>query len=274
MRSDNSSARVLKKYWWRFQAHRPILYQAISALPRCLLNSQVSRHVIFTFQPVDRIFSHAANVFLIPGYSAFTCLQARIHAIWTILLSSSLGGTLRYIAGECFETFPFPQPDPRTEIPTLEDIGHRLYEARAAYMVETQQGLTKTYNHLKDPTCTDPPIVELRRLHEEMDRAVLEAYGWDVDVPPYASPVTVGERRRLEAFEDEVIDRLFVLNAERAAEERALGLVADKKKKLKKPEKKRDVHAGQTDLFAPSADVPAGRGAGRMPALPAALPAA
>jgi len=37
------------------------------------------------------------------------------------------------------------------------------------------------------------------------------------DVPPYVSPVTEDEKRRLEAFEDEVIDRLFVLNAERAA---------------------------------------------------------
>ena len=93
------------------------------------------------------------------------------------------------------------------------------------------------------PTCTDASIVELRRLHEEMDRAVLAEYGWDVEVPPYTSPVTAGERRRLEAFEDEVIDKLFVLNAERAEQERVLGLGASKKGKVSK--RGGGVHEGQ-----------------------------
>ena len=47
-------------------------------------------------------------------------------------------------------------------------------------------------------------------------------FAWaDVAVPPYC-PKTEGERAALRAFEDEVIDRLFALNAERAGgEERA-----------------------------------------------------
>ena len=88
-------------------------------------------------------------------------------------------------------------------------------------MLDTQQGLTATYNLLKDPDCHDPRIEELRRLHEEMDRAVLAEYDWsDIPVPPYVTPSTDAERRALEAFEDEVIDRLFVLNAQRAEEEK------------------------------------------------------
>jgi hypothetical protein len=128
---------------------------------------------------------------------------------------------LRYSASDCFETFPFPHPDPRTVIPSLEDIGQRLYDTRAQFMSDTQQGLTTTYNLLKDPDCHDPRIEELRRLHEEMDRAVLAAYGWDdISVPPYGTPTMDAGRRALEAFEDEVIDRLFVLNAQRAEEEK------------------------------------------------------
>ncbi len=90
-------------------------------------------------------------------------------------------------------------------------------------MARTEQGLTKTYNQLKDPECTDAPIEHLRRLHEAMDRAVLDAYGWtDIVVPAYGTPTTAEERRALERFEDEVIDRLFALNAVRAAEEERL----------------------------------------------------
>ena len=96
-------------------------------------------------------------------------------------------------------------------------------------MVDTNQGLTKTYNALKDPASTDPRILDLRRLHENMDRAVLAAYGWsDVAVPPYC-PLTGDDRAALQAFEDEVIDRLFVLNAERAAEVKRLGLGSKKR---------------------------------------------
>jgi hypothetical protein len=106
-------------------------------------------------------------------------------------------------------------------IPALEEIGERLYTTRAKYMIDTQQGLTQTYNQLKAPRVTEARVVELRRLHEEMDRAVLAAYGWDdVKVPPYGTPVSDEEKKALERFEDEVIDRLFALNAKRAEEER------------------------------------------------------
>ena len=130
---------------------------------------------------------------------------------------------LNYSASDCFETFPFPRPDPRTVLPELEPLGQSLYDARARFMVDTNQGLTKTYNSLKDPACTDPRILELRRLHEEMDRAVLAAYGCsDVPVPLFC-PLS-DDDRAIQTFEDEVIDRLYVLNAERAQEEARLGL--------------------------------------------------
>ena len=52
-----------------------------------------------------------------------------------------------------------------------------------------------------------------------MDAAVLAAYGWsDLEVPPFC-PTTPAEQAALETFKAEVIDRLFVLNAERAAQE-------------------------------------------------------
>jgi hypothetical protein len=130
---------------------------------------------------------------------------------------------LRYTPSDCFATFPFPKPDPRTVLPAVEAAGETLYEARAAFMVETNQGLTKTYNALKDPDANDPRVLELRRLHEAMDRAVLDAYGWsDLAVPPYCAR-SPEEKAQQKAFEDAVVDRLFALNAERAAEEAKAG---------------------------------------------------
>ena len=91
-------------------------------------------------------------------------------------------------------------------------------------MVERNQGLTTTYNQLKDPGCNDPEILALRRLHEDLDRAVLAAYAWpDIPVPAYETPTTPAARTAQESFEDEIIDRLFALNATRAEQEQLQG---------------------------------------------------
>ncbi len=223
LRDDQATAKKAKELWWRFWASRGDLYAAIAPLPRCLVNSRVSKHLMFAFQPTNRIFSDATNVFPLAAYTSFAILQSRIHEFWARLLSSSMKTDLRYSASDCFETFPFPAEDPRTVIPELEQLGEELYSARAAFMVETNQGLTKTYNALKDPNETDPRILHLRALHERMDAAALAAYGWsDIAVPPYCMK-TDEDRAALHAFEDEVIDRLFLLNEQRAKKEVALG---------------------------------------------------
>jgi hypothetical protein len=220
---DNSDGLNRKKHWWQFGRWTPALYAAIVPLSRCLVTARVSKHLILSFQPTNRIFSEQLYVFPLACASAFAVLQSRTHEPWARLLSSSLEDRLRYSASDCFETFPFPCEDPRAVLPELEALGEELYNARAAFMVETDQGLTKTYNALKDPACVHERILALRALHERLDAAVLDAYGWsDIAVPPYCV-ATDADRTALQAFEDEVIDRLFVLNAERAKKEAALG---------------------------------------------------
>ena len=219
---DNSDGRRRKQYWWQFGRYSSALFQAVSGSSRCLVVSGVTKHLVFAFAPTNYVFSHKLFAFPLSHFSSFSTLQSRIHSMWAWKFSSTLETRLSYSPTDCFENFPFPQPDPRTEIPALETIGERLYTARAAYMTATQQGLTKTYNALKDPACDDPAIVELRALHLDLDRAVLAAYGWsDLAplVPPYTTPQTPAERRAVETFEDAVLDRLFALNATRAAAE-------------------------------------------------------
>jgi hypothetical protein len=202
-----------RKNWWHYADKRPGLYSAIAGLRRCLAWSQVSKHLVFAWQPTDRVFSHALCVAAIEDNARFAVLQSRIHECWARLLSSTMEDRLRYASSDCFENFPFPRPVQLTPDSPLERIGGELYDFRAKLMVERNHGLTVTYNQLKDPQVHDPKIVELRRLHEEMDRAVLAAYGWsDIAVPPYSDPIS-------RAFEDEIIDRLLELNVERAAEE-------------------------------------------------------
>lgn len=243
-----------KTYWWRPGESGAALYRAAHGLERCLVASRVTKHLVLSFQPTKPFFAESLYVFPLPAHTAFAVLQSRIHEPWARLLSSSMKNDLRYTASDCFETFPFPEPDPRAVLPALEDVGARLYDTRAAYMIETQQGLTQTYNRLKDPDCHDPEIETLRRLHEEMDRAVLDAYGWtDLEVPP-CCPTTPAEHQALERFKDEVIDRLFVLNAERAAEE-AKSAAKKAVKGAKKPARKNGMRTSSADPAQSSLDL-------------------
>lgn len=206
----------LKESWWLFGRTRPALYDALRPLPICMVNSQVSKHLIFAFQPTERVFAHTLYAYPLPHHTHFAILQSRIHEPWARLLSSTMEDRLRYAASDCFENFPFPHLDPRAPIPELETIGQRLYGARATMMIDRNIGLTKLYNTLKDPHQVDQEIQHLRLLHEQVDRAVLNAYGWnDIKVPPFTE--------MNETFNNEIIDRLFVLNRERKEIENAAG---------------------------------------------------
>ncbi|WP_437667172.1 DNA methyltransferase [Sorangium sp. So ce1182] len=206
--------------WWQFANPRPELRRRIAPLRRCLVAARVTKHLCFAFQPVDRTFSDQLCVFAIDDCARFAVLQSRAHEAWARLLSSTMGEGLRYAPSDCVETFPFPRPEHLDPGGLLDAAGERLYAARARLMAELGEGLTAMYNLLKDPACARPGVVELRRLHEELDRAVLAAYGFDdIEVPPYTAPSSPGEGRAAGAFEDRVIDRLFALNEARAAEE-------------------------------------------------------
>src|SRR5690606_27222212 len=44
---DKNNREAYRKYWWRAGEARPALYAAIRPLKRCLVNSQVSKHLVF-----------------------------------------------------------------------------------------------------------------------------------------------------------------------------------------------------------------------------------
>jgi hypothetical protein len=178
------------------------------------VTARVTKHLCFSFQPTNRVLNEKLYVFPFDDHACFAVLQSRVHVPWAWLLSSTLEERLNYSASDCFETFPFPHA---SRLAALEEPGRTFDDARAAYMVSEQVGLTITYNRMKDPSVIDARIEELRRLTLAMDRAVLAAYGWDdLEPPHFTTPETDAQRRVAALFDDTVIDRLFALNGERA----------------------------------------------------------
>jgi hypothetical protein len=227
----NDNRESYRRLWWQFAEKRVDLPIATRDLDRVLLtNAQATPFLSFVFYAPKCVFANSLNVFPLTSWFDFCVLQSRAHEIWAWFMSSSLEDRLRYNPSDCFETFPFPDGNSN---PTL-GAGRDYYGFRADLMVRNNEGLTKTYNRFHRPDEYSPDILKLRELHDAMDRAVLDAYGWH-DLKPKCDffpefddeEDDEGESSRPQhkryryrwpdESHDEVLARLLALNRERAS---------------------------------------------------------
>ena len=253
-RPKNKQSIALAKRWWQWHTDRPTFQAASEGMSRIIVGSMVTAHFCFIFQPTDRVFGHTLNLFALDSYSAFASMQSRVHEIWVRFFASSLEDRLRYTITDSFETFPFPERwKSRGD---LETIGSVYDVHRSQLMQALKYGLTDIYNHFHDPHEKSPEILKLRELHEAMDRAVLEAYGWhdlartarceflldyeedDEETGKKKSKKKKPWRLRWpDDFRDEVLARLLELNEQRHKEELLAGKQLGKTEKPPKPAK-------------------------------------
>ncbi len=221
-----------KRYWWRFLRTRPDLLAAIQRMERVLTVPEVSKYVVFTWQPLGIVYAHPMGVIASSQDSVFAILQSNLHELWARERGSTLETRMRYTPSDCFDTFPFPE-----DVSDLEDIGALYYACRQRILLARQEGLTKTYNRFHNPQESSHDIEQMRALHVEMDRAVAAAYGWtDLHLAHGFHETKQGLRFTIsEAARREVLDRLLRLNHERYAEEVAQGLHDKGSKRNRKP---------------------------------------
>ncbi|MEG5104082.1 N-6 DNA methylase [Microcoleus sp. AT13-A6] len=244
---DNPDAKRRKNNWWLWGRYTPALFKAIYGLDRVLVSCLVSKYLSFAFLRNGTVYSKNTAVFTINKNSGFIILQSRVHEIWAWFFSSTMKDDLNYSPTDCFETFPFPSNWETN--PELEEKGKTYYEYRAALMVRNNQGLTETYNRFHDPDDRHPDIIKLRQLHQECDRAVLNAYGWTdiatdcefiLDYEEEEEEIEgISKRQKKkpwrykwpEEIHDEVLARLLELNLKRSQEESLGGKAAEAKAK-------------------------------------------
>ncbi|MFF9754628.1 Eco57I restriction-modification methylase domain-containing protein [Streptomyces sp. NPDC014344] len=238
--------------WWKFWNARPGLNAAISELDRCIVVTRVSKVVMPVMVDTGQVFSEQLVVFASDDPALLALLASAPHYWWAIDRSSTLETRIRYTPTDVFETFVCCPLTAR-----LRAAGARLDAHRSHLMASHNIGLTDAYNLVHSPGCQDADIVELRRIHEEIDRATVEAYGWhdlvDAGAISPADPThesypldhgfhetdqgtryTIGLLARTE-----IIDRLRQLNHQAYADEVHLGLhkgVTEKKAREKHPD--------------------------------------
>ncbi|TXI52783.1 Eco57I restriction-modification methylase domain-containing protein [Mycolicibacter arupensis] len=217
---QQSSADVRAAPWWLYWRSRPALRSAIKPLEQVLAVVLHSKHVMPVRVRSDQVFSHGVGIFATQSYADQAVLSTSLHQIWAIARGSTLGhNTTRYTPSDVFETFPRP-----TVNDDLEQVGLRLECERREVMLRRSIGLTDLYNLVNDPLIldtADSDVEQMRRVHVDLDQAVVDAYGWsDISLDHGFHTYRQMQRWTLSpAARVEILDRLLEENHRRAADE-------------------------------------------------------
>ena len=216
---DQNRRATYRDNWWLFGEARRTFRPALDGLSRYIATVETSKHRFFVFLDKEILPDNKLiNIALDDAYF-LGILSSSIHVTYALGSGSTLEDRPVYVKTQSFETFPFPTPT-EAQRQTIRDLGERL-DAHRKRQQELYPKLTMTsmYNVLEQVR-TGKPLSDkerrvyeqglvgiLRQLHDELDVAVAQAYGWE-GLPE----------------EHEILQRVVDLNAERAAEE-AIGLV-------------------------------------------------
>ena len=233
---DQNRRAALKDNWWKFGWERPVLRKALVGLSRFIGTTETSKHRVFQFIPVTTLADHMIVCMASDDAFNLGILSSRIHCAWSLLAGGRLGmgNDPRYNKTRCFDPFPFPGIEEGDLKQSIRDLGERLDAHRKRQQkLHPDLTLTGIYNVLeklrssdvlsaKDKAIHDDGLVSvLKQIHDDLDAAVLEAYGWtDLATAIPLADILARGGPDAEALEQQLLTRLVALNHERAAEEK------------------------------------------------------
>lgn len=220
---DLNNRASYRNNWWYFGEPRRVLREQIKGLPRYIATVETAKHRVFQFLDIDVLPDNKLVAIALSDALHMGVLSSRVHGFWALAAGSWLGvgNDPVYVKSRCFEAFAFPTaetgltPALTERIRTLAEQIDAHRKARQAAHADVT--ITAMYNVLeklrsgealsaKDKAINTQGLVGvLQSLHDELDAAVLQAYGWaDLTLP---------------ADTETLLMRLVELNTHRAAEE-------------------------------------------------------
>lgn len=214
---DQNNRSTYRDNWWIHGEPRANFRPALQGLRRYIATPETAKHRFFVFLddsilPDNMLVNIASSDPFVLGV-----LSSRIHVAWALAAGGRLGfgNDPRYNKTRCFEPFPFPDAA-EAQRERLRFLGEQLDAHRKRCQeLHPRLTLTEIYNVLAALRAGEPLdpasqivhdqglVTVLRDIHDDIDRAVAEAYEWPVDLS-----------------DEEILFRVVDLNATRAAEER------------------------------------------------------
>jgi hypothetical protein len=210
--------------WWLFGENQPRMRNAIASLGRYIGTVDTSRHRIFSFLEERMLCDD--KVVIVASADAFDLgvLSSNVHCTWSNRSGVRLGvgNDPVYASNRCFDPFPFPDAN-NIQKQTIRVIAEDLDAHRKRVLADHPHlTLTGLYNVLEKlrrgakpdeldeddrKIFDDGLVLIMKELHDRLDVAVADAYGWSADLT-----------------DDQILTKLVALNKERALEEKR-GLV-------------------------------------------------
>ena len=218
---DQNPRAGLRNRWWIFGEARSTFRPTVKNCQRVISTSLTAKHRTFIFTAAKTIADSTIVIFALPDAFHLGVLSSKPHVDWSLASNNRMGvgNDPRYIKTVCFENFPFPEedtgltPDLRQRIATLaEQIDAHRKRQQTAHPGLTLTGMYNVLEALregrmltaKEKTIHTQGLVSvLKDLHDELDAAVLAAYGLEANIS-----------------NDALLTHLVSLNAKRAQEEK------------------------------------------------------
>ncbi len=159
--------------WWQHFRPRPELIGKVSALPRFIVCSRVTKRPVFVFLSPAIRPGDALSCFALADDYSFGILQSNAHWQWFVAKCSKLTERFRYTPESVFDTFPWPQSPTVKQIDAVAASGREVRCVRAEALEKVHGGLRAVYRTLDLPG-KNP----LKDAHATLDAAVLAAYGF------------------------------------------------------------------------------------------------
>ncbi|MBR1928868.1 MAG: class I SAM-dependent DNA methyltransferase [Paludibacteraceae bacterium] len=132
-----------------------------------VVSSENRRYIPMCFMPAGNVYTNA--LFYVDNADIYTfgILESNVHMAWMRVVCGRLEMRYRYSNDIVYNNFPFPKPT-EEQRKQIEQTAKAILDARAKY---PDSSLAALYDELSMPP-------ELRKAHQENDRAVMAAYGF------------------------------------------------------------------------------------------------
>lgn len=161
---DSSTKKLAEKPTTFRDTNNPKQY---IALP--MVSSGMRKYIPMAYFNKDFIPTNQVQIIPEATLYHFGILMSNIHMAWTRFICGYLGTSYRYSKNIVYNNFPWCNPKPEQKA-KIEQTAQAILDARALY---PDSSLADLYDEL-----TMPP--ELRKAHQQNDRAVMQAYGFSV----------------------------------------------------------------------------------------------
>jgi hypothetical protein len=221
---DSNNRESYRLNWWIFGEPRKELRPALANLSRYVATVETTKHRVFQFLGASILPDNMLVAVGSDDAADLGILSSRIHVVWSLRAGGWLGvgNDPRYSKSRCFDPFPFPEANniQKQAVRVIaEELDAHRKRVLAAHPELTLTGLYNVLERLRAGTKPDEfdahertvfddgLVLIVKELHDKLDIAVADAYGWSADLS-----------------DDEILAKLVTLNKERVEEERR-GLV-------------------------------------------------